>query len=125
MLTLSMRFIVCHEKYLEFDIKRFPSTSDNIREHIVRGYLRCYIWLHSAFLENIDLDPLEYGYRLTEDRNLVSIILTKPSIPCNFSQPCNCQKCGKVSVCKCRLLKIRCCQFCKCDASPRSKNPVK
>ena len=120
-----LRFIVYHEKYLEFDIKRFPSTSDNIREHILRAYLQCYIWLHSAFLENIDLDPLEYGYRLTEDRNLVQIILTKPPIPCNFSQPCNCQKCGKVSVCKCRLLKIRCCQFCKCDASPRCKNPVK
>ena len=96
-----LRFIVYHEKYLEFDIKRFPSTSDNIREHILRAYLQCYIWLHSAFLENIDLDPLEYGYRLTEDRNLVQIILTKPPIPCNFSQPCNCQKCGKVSVCKC------------------------
>ena len=28
-----LRFIVYHEKYLEFDIERFPPTSDNIRQH--------------------------------------------------------------------------------------------
>ena len=33
----------CHEKYLEFDIERFPPTSDNIRQHILRAYLQCYI----------------------------------------------------------------------------------
>ena len=81
--------------------------------------------VHSALMENVDLDPLEYGYRLTDDRNLVPIISTKPSIPSNFLQPCNCQKCGKANVCKCRLLDICCCQFCECDASPRCKNPVK
>ena len=82
-------------------------------------------WLHSAFLENIDLEPFQYGYRLTENRNLVPIKSTKPSNACNFPQPWNCQKCGKASVCKCRLLEIRCCQFCKCDTSPRCKNPAK
>ena len=96
-----LRFIVYHEKYLKFDIERFPPTSDNIRQHKLRAYLQCYIWLHSVFLANIDLDPLEYGYRLTEDSNLVPIISTKPPIPSNFSQPCNCQKCSKASVCKC------------------------
>ena len=38
-----LRFVVYHEKYLEFDIERFPPTSDNIRQHILRGYLQCYI----------------------------------------------------------------------------------
>ena len=108
-----LRFIVYHKKYLEFDIERFPPTSDNIRQYILRAYLQCYIWLHSAFLENIDHDPLEYGYRLTEDNNLVPIISTEQSILSNFPQPCNCQKCSKVSVCKCQLLEICCCQFCK------------
>ena len=120
-----LRFIVCHEEYLKFDIECFPPTSDKIRQHILRAYLQCYIWLHPAILENINLDPLQYGYRLNERSNLVPIISTKPSIPSNFPQPCNCQKCSKASVCKCQLLKIRCCHFCKCDASPRCKNPVK
>ena len=30
-----LRFIVYNEKYLEFDIERFPPTSDNIRQHIL------------------------------------------------------------------------------------------
>ena len=47
-------FIVYHEKYLEFDIERFSPTFDNITQHILRAYLQRYIWLHSAFLENID-----------------------------------------------------------------------
>ena len=47
-------FIVYHEKYLEFDIERFLLTFDNITQHILRASLQCYIWLHSAFLENID-----------------------------------------------------------------------
>ena len=33
------RFIVYHEKYLEFDTESFPPTSDNIRQHILRAYL--------------------------------------------------------------------------------------
>ena len=78
-------FIAYHEKYLEFDTERFPPTSDKIRQYIMRAYLQCYIWLHSAFLENLDLNPLEYDYRLTEDSNLVPIKSTKPSIPSNFS----------------------------------------
>ena len=34
-----LRFIVYHEKYLELDTERFPPTSDNIRQHILRAYL--------------------------------------------------------------------------------------
>ena len=38
-----LRFIVYPENYLEFDIERFPPISDNIRQHILRKYLQCYI----------------------------------------------------------------------------------
>ena len=107
-----LRFIAYNEKYLEFDIERFPPTSDNIRQHILHSYLQRYIWLHSAFLG-------KYGYRLTEDSNLVPIISTKPSFPSNFPQPCNCQKCSKASVYKYWLMEICRYQFCKCDASPQ------
>ena len=34
-----LRFIVYHEKHLQFDIERFPPTSDSIRQHILRAYL--------------------------------------------------------------------------------------
>ena len=114
-----LRFIVYYDKHLVFDTEHFPPTSDTIRQHILRSHLQCYTWLHPAFLGNIDLDPLKYGYRLTEDSNLVPIRSVKPSVPSNFPQPWNCQKCSKASICKYRLLEICYCQFYECDASSR------
>ena len=109
-----LRFIVYHEKHLQFDIERFPPTSDSIRQHILRAYLQCYIWLHAPSLENIELNPLDYGYKLDDNGNLVPILATKPPIPSNFPQPCNY-----------RLKDISCYQYCKCNASPECKNPLK
>ena len=65
-------------------IERFLPTSDNIRQHILRAYLQCYIWLHYAFLENIDLDPLEYGYRLTEIATLPQSYQLNRQFPATF-----------------------------------------
>ena len=115
MLALSMKCVLLSTKRSNWSLtlkafRQLLITSDSIYQHL------------SA---SIYLEPLEYGYRLTEDRNFVPIISTKPSIPCNFPQPCNCKKCGKAKVCKCKLLEICCCQFCKCETSPRCKNPVK
>ena len=56
-----LRYLVYHEKHLEFNIERFPPTSDSIRQHILRAYLQSYKRLQSAVLEDIPLDPLEYG----------------------------------------------------------------
>ena len=124
MLTLSMNCILLSTKrnIWSLTLNAFHQlliASDSI--YILHAYLQGYIWLHSAYLENIDLDPLEYGYRLTANRKLVPIISTKLSIPCNFPQPCNCQKCSKASVCKFWLLEIHCYQFCKCGTSPQCK----
>ena len=65
-------------------IELFLQTSDNIRQHILRAYLQCYIWLHYAFLENIDLDPLEYGYRLTETATLPQSYQLNRQFPATF-----------------------------------------
>ena len=118
-----LRFIVYHEKHLQFE--RFSPTSDSIKQHILRAYLQCHIWLHAPFLENIELNPLDYGYKLDDNGNLVPILATKPPISSNFPQPCNCRKCSKPKVCPCRLKEISCCQYCKCNASPECKNPLK
>lgn len=34
-----LRFIVHHEKHLQFNIERFPPTFDSTRQHIKRAYL--------------------------------------------------------------------------------------
>ena len=83
------------------------------------------MWLHARVLKNIDINPLNYGYKLDEDDNLVPIVSTKPPVPSNFPAPCNCKKCSKPKVCMCRLMDIPCCQYCNCDAGPECKNPLK
>ena len=120
-----LRYTVYHEKHLEFDIERFPPTSDSIRQHIMRAYLQCFKRRQSPFVESIELDPVNYGYRIDEDEKLVPVISTKPPIPSNFPHPCSCQKCSKANVCKCRVLGVACCVYCKCKACSDCKNPVK
>ena len=118
-----LRLMVYHEKHLQFDIERSPPTSDSIRQHILRAYLQSYIWSHATLLDHIDLDPLNYGYELDEDENLVPIISSCAPTPSNFPQPCNCKKCSQPKVCPCRSMDIPCCDYCKCNSSSTCKNP--
>ena len=71
-----LRFNVYHKKHLQFDIERSPATSASIRQHILRTYWQCYMWYHCPFTDNIYLNPLEYGYKIDEEENLVPIIMT-------------------------------------------------
>ena len=89
-------YLVYHKKHLKFDIERFPPTSASVRQHILRAYLQCYIWLHAPFIADIQLNPLDYGYTLDENGNLVPVLTTKPSISDELPAPCNCLKCGQI-----------------------------
>ena len=48
-----LRFIVYNEKYLKLDNDHFPPPSDNIRQHILRSYLQCYIGYTLLFWETL------------------------------------------------------------------------
>ena len=109
-----LRYTVYHEKHLQFDIERYPPTSATIRQHILRAYLQCYLWLHAAFLDDIQLDPLNYGYTLDENNGFAPLLSDDPAIPEDFPAPCNCLKCSKPNVCPCRVRDIACCKYCKC-----------
>ena len=108
-----LRNIVYHEKHLKFDIERFPPTSGAIREHILRAYLQCFMWLHAPFVESFSVNPLDYGLFVDEDGNLLPLVSREPSLPNDFPSPCNCLKCAKQTVCPCRVKEIPCCQYCK------------
>jgi len=110
-----LRNIVYHEKHLKFDIERFPlpPTSGSIREHILRAYLQCFMWLHALFVESFSVNPLDYGLFVDEDGNLLPLVSREPSLPNDFPFPCNCLKCAKQTVCPCRVKEIPCCQYCK------------
>ena len=45
-----LRFIVYHEKYLEFDIEHFPPTSDNIRQHIYIAHISAVLYMATLYL---------------------------------------------------------------------------
>ena len=120
-----LQYIVYHEKHLQFDIERFPPTSASVRQHILRAYIQCYIWLHAPFLQDIQLNLLDYGYALDENGNLVPLLTEEVSLPEEFPIPCNCLKCSKQTVCPCRVKKIPCCQYCKCNTNPACRNPFK
>ena len=38
---------VYHKKLLEFDLEMFLATSSTIKQHILRAYLQCHLWLHA------------------------------------------------------------------------------
>ena len=97
------RYLVYHEKHLKFDIECFPPTSASVSQHIPHAYLQCYIWLRAPFIEDIQLNPLDYGYTLDENGNLVPVLTTEPSISDEFPAPCNCLKCTKPKVCPCQV----------------------
>ena len=67
----NLRYDVYHKKLQEFDFEKFPVTSSAIKQHILRAYLQCHLWLHLPFIEDILTDPLQYGYSLNEEDDLV------------------------------------------------------
>ena len=53
-----------------------------------------HMWLYAPFLQDIQLNPLNYGHTLDEDGNLVLNLSTEPPIPDKFPALCNCLKCS-------------------------------
>ena len=115
-----------HEQYhsnaFKFDLEKLPPTSASIVKHIQRAYYQTYIWLNSACIERIYLDPLEYGYIL-DDKLIPDIGAVK--LPKDFPDPCTCLKCARESACPCRTKSLPCCQYCKCTVTLTCKNPYK
>ena len=108
-----LRCEIYHDKKFQFDLEKFPPTSDSIKEHIRRAYLQCHFWLHPSFVEDILLNPLKYGYFEDDKEHL----FPGSCIPDDFPVPYNCLKCARANVCPCRAREAACCKFCKCEAS--------
>ena len=109
-----LRHIVYYKKSKELDLEKLPATSSSVLLHIKRSYLQTYIWLHSAFVESIEINPLEYGYELEDDDEMMTPKIIEEILPDELPIPCKCVKCTKSNVCNCRVNKIRCCKYCNC-----------
>ena len=62
-----------------FTMKNIHSLTDSTRQHILRAYLQCFLWINAPFLDDILLNPLDFGYMLDENGELVPI-LTLPDM---------------------------------------------
>ena len=118
-----LRYHLYHTNNFQLDILKLPCTSSAIRLHIHRAYVECYLWLHAPFNEWITLDPSHYGFYHDEDEKLYPLFLNKVSLPEDFPEPCICLKWARGRVYTCRLKKITCCKFCKCESSQQCQNP--
>ena len=112
-----LRNNVYYKKSKELDLERFPPTSLSILLHIKRAYFQSYVWLRSPFVDNITLDPLEYGYELDSDDNeVITPKIVQSILPDDFPIPCKCGKCAKANACLYRVNNIQCCQYWNCKA---------
>ena len=69
-----------------------------------------------------ELDPISYGYVEKDEQLIPQIMDTEPE-PEDFPKPSVFQKCFRDKTCAYRVLKIKCCQFCKCCAKDLCCNP--
>ena len=108
------RHIVYYKTSKELDLEKLPATSSSVLLHIKRAYLQNYIWLHSAFVESIAINPLEYGYELEDNVEMMTLKVTEEILADELPMPCKGVICAKSNVCTCPVNKIRCCQYCNC-----------
>ena len=117
-----LRYEIYDDKKFQFDMEKFPPTSKSIKQHIRRAYLQSHLWLHASFVEDITLNPLEYGYVEEDEEQLIPVVVSRSHIPDDFPVPCNCLKCARANVCPCHVRGVTCCKFCKCEANESCKN---
>ena len=116
-----LRYESYHSKSFNFNLEQIPPTSHSIRKHIKRAFMQCTMWLNAPIVERFQINPLEFGYTLSEELYLIPNIETE-FLPEDFPMPCDCTKCARGNVGPCRKRTLPCCEFCKCKTD-ECKNP--
>ena len=99
-----LRHKTYYKKSTEISIEKLPPTSSSITLHIKRAYLQTYIWLRAPFINNLEIDPLQYGYEVNEDdEDEIVLTVVNHVLPEDFPMPCKCGKCARENVCSCRI----------------------
>ena len=111
-----LRYEFYHNNLVDTNLTKLPCTSGSIVHHIKRAYYQCYLWLNAIHVSFPKLNPQDYGYS-TDIDGMISPIICNPCLitPEDFPIPCKCKKCARENVCPCRILKIMCCHYCKCN----------
>ena len=111
-----LRHKTYYKKSTEISIEKLPPTSSSIALHIKRAYFQTYIWLRAPFINNLEIDPLQYGYEVNkDDEDEIVLTVVNHVLPEDFPMPCKCGKCARENVCSCRINDLQCCQYCSCQ----------
>ena len=105
-----------YKKSIEINIEKLLPTLSNIALNIKRMYLQTYIWLHAPFMNNLEIDSLQYSYEIDEDDDdeIVPTIFDHV-LPEDFPMSCKCGKCARENIRSCRINELKCCQYCSCQ----------
>ena len=111
-----LRYFIYHQQ--KKTVCDLPPTRRATREHILRAFHYTYMQIHS--LTASSLDPTLFGYYEVDE-------LFKPTeglvfLPSDLPLPCTCGSCA-TKRCRCRLLSLPCCIYCKCAFKGLCKNP--
>ena len=105
-----------YKKSTEIRIDKLPPTSSSIALHIKRAYLQTYIWLRAPFINSLEIDPLQYGYKVNgDDEDEIVPTVVNQVLSEDFPMPCKCGKCTRENICSCRINDLQCCQSCSCQ----------
>ena len=114
----------CYKKSTVISIEKLPPTSSSIALHIKRAYLQTYIRLRAPFIKNLEINPMQYEYKVNQDdEDEIVPTAVNHVLPKDFPMPCKCGKCARENVCSCQINDLQCCQYCSCQPDSR-KNPT-
>ena len=88
-----------------------PPTEGAAKQHSLRAYCQLWDWIS---LESMHLDPLKYGWRLSEENKFEPIPSLEPIAPQELleSNHCNCHtNCNNLG-CSCKKNGLRCISAC-------------
>ena len=113
-----LRYQMYHQRKT-VTILDLPPTSHAAKGHILRAFCATHTQIYC--LENVSLDPLQYGFKMHEGA-LEPDTYSRP-LPEHMVINCNCIRCAS-SCCPCRENGLPCCAFCKCQSNDQPcKNP--
>ena len=85
-----LRYEIHHKKKFQFDLEKYPATSENMKQHILYAYFQAFLWQHASFVDQISLISEEYGYVEDEKEQLRPFRVSASKLPNDFPVSSSC-----------------------------------
>ena len=85
-----LRYDIHHKKKFQFDLEKYPATSESMKQHILYAYFQAISWQHASFVDQISLISEEYGYVEDEKEQLRPFRVSASKLPNDFPVSSSC-----------------------------------